>query len=249
MAGVEDPQDQVIPTAWIEAAMARWEPRDAKGVMDSMGVDAARGGNMGSNTGATGKDKMVIARRHGTWFDRILSIKGVDVNDGFLAASQVVNWRRDNAPVHLDVVGIGTSPYDVLQKNHVHTIGINGAAKSLGTDESGLLTFANLRSELHWRLREALDPKNPHPIALPDDAELLADLTAPTWQLTTRGITVESKDKIKERIKRSPDKGDAVIYALVSTPKLRYAVDGYLGFEPTGSTSGDYERDRYAELN
>jgi len=249
MAGVEDPQDQVIPTAWIEAAMARWKPRDAKGVMDSMGVDAARGGNMGSNTGATGKDKMVIARRHGTWFDRILSIKGVDVNDGFLAASQVVNWRRDNAPVHLDVVGIGTSPYDVLQKNHVHTIGINGAAKSLGTDESGLLTFANLRSELHWRLREALDPKNPHPIALPDDAELLADLTAPTWQLTTRGITVESKDRIKERIKRSPDKGDAVIYALVSTPKLRYAVDGYLGFEPTGSTSGDYERDRYAELN
>ncbi|HEX8421164.1 MAG TPA: terminase [Sphingomonas sp.] len=248
MAGIEDPADQVIPTAWIEAAMARWQPREARGEMTSMGVDAARGGNSGSSLGATGKDKMVIARRHGQWFAPLVSIKGVDVNDGFLAASQVIRFRTDHAPAHIDVVGIGASPYDVLKQNNVHTVPINGAAKSLGTDASGLLPFFNLRAELHWRLREALDPKNPNPIALPDDQELLADLAAPTWWLGTRGIQVESKDDIKERLKRSPDKGDAVIYALVDTPKLRYAVDGFLGFEAAG-TASSYDDDRFKVLS
>lgn len=247
-AGIEDPEDQVIPTEWIEAAMARWQPRDAKGPMDSLGVDAARGGNMGSTTGATGKDKMVIARRHGTWFDRVLAIKGVSVNDGASAAAQVIRFRTDLAPVHLDVVGIGTSPFDFLTKSNVHTVAINGAAKSHGNDASGLLRFVNLRAELHWRMREALDPRNPNPIALPDDAELLADLAAPKWQLTTSGIKVESKDDIKKRLGRSPDRGDAVLYALVSTPKLRYAVDGYADVT-IGDGADDYEEARFRALS
>jgi hypothetical protein len=246
-AGVEDPAWQVIPTAWIEAAQERWRPRDAKGVMDSLGVDAARGGNMGSSLGATGKDKMVISRRHGTWFDKLLSIKGVDVNDGYLAAAQVIRFRKDDAPVHLDVIGIGTSPYDVLTNTHVQTIAINGAAKSLGVDASGLLAFVNLRAELHWRMREALDPKNPDPIALPPDPELLADLAAPTYKLVPGGIQVESKEDLKKRIKRSPDKGDAVIYALVTTPKVKYERTGYL--DPgAAALEGDYEQSRFNAL-
>lgn len=247
MAGIEDPADQVIPTAWIEAAMRRWQPRDAKGDMTSMGVDAARGGNNGSSLGATGKDKMVIARRHTEWFDKLIAIKGVDVNDGFLAAAQVIRFRTSDAPVHLDIVGIGTSPYDVLTKTHVQTIAINGAAASLGVDGSGLLKFFNLRAELHWRLREALDPANPHPIALPDDAELLADLAAPTYWLGPRGIQIESKDDIKKRIGRSPDKGDAVIMALVDTPKVKYERTGYL--DPAAAAlEGDYEATRLNAL-
>lgn len=244
-AGVEDPANQLIPTAWIEAAMRRWQPRDAKGEMTSMGVDAARGGNMGSTLGATGKDKMIISRRHDRWFDKLVAIKGVDVNNGQLAASQVIRFRTDGAPVHIDVVGIGTSPYDFLNGNHIQTIAVNGAAASQGVDASGLLKFVNLRSELLWRMREALDPRNPEPIALPDDAELLADLAAPTWQLTARGIAVESKDEIKKRLKRSPDKGDAVCYALVDTPKRQYEVTGYAN---VSAAAFDYENARFDAL-
>ncbi len=247
MAGVEDPEDQLIPTAWVEAAMARWQHRDAKGPMDSMGVDAARGGNMGSTTGATGKDKMTIARRHGAWFDRILSIKGVDVNDGFLAASQVIRFRTNAAPVHIDVIGIGTSPYDVLRNSNVQTVAINGAAKAVGMTEGGLLAFFNLRAELWWRLREALDPANPEPIYLPDDSELLADLTAPLWWLGRSGIQVEAKDDIKKRLKRSPDKGDAVVYGLVSTPRVRFVIDGYAEAS-AAAFERDYEQSRFDEL-
>lgn len=247
MAGIEDPEDQLIPTAWVEAAMARWQPRDAKGPMDSLGVDAARGGNMGSTTGATGNDKMTVARRHGNWFDRILSIKGVNVNDGFLAASQVIRFRTHSAPVHIDVIGIGTSPYDVLTNSNVQTIAVNGSAKAYGMDASGLLAFFNLRAELWWRLREALDPANPDPIFLPDDSELLADLTAPTWWLGRTGIQVEGKDDIKKRLKRSPDKGDAVVYGLISTPRRRYVIDGY-NEASAAALERDYDQSRFDEL-
>lgn len=249
-AGIEDDERQLIPTAWVEEAMRRWRPRDDKGVMDGMGVDVSRG-NMGGMTGGTGKDRTVIARRHGTWFDRLVSLK-MNVSDGPAVASQVINRRRDNAPVHIDIVGVGTSPFDFLVQNHVQTIGVNGAAKSMGVDKSGQLKFVNLRSELYWRMREALDPTNPHPIALPDDAELLADLTAPRWWLTPSGIMVEPKrGKPKEdgtptglvaRLGRSPDRGDAVVYGLISTPKRNVVIQGYAGQKaPT-------QNDRYKEL-
>lgn len=249
-AGVEDDANQLIPTAWIEASMDRWtektsNPQFRKGVMDSMGVDAARGGNMGSTQNATGKDKMVIARRHGRYVDRLVSIKGLDVNSGSLAAAQVIRYRTDSAVVHIDIIGVGTSPHDFLTDNHIQTVAVNGAAHSNGTDKSGLLRFANLRAELHWQLREALDPANPDCIDLPDDSELLADLAAPTYRLTSRGIQVESKEEIVKRIKRSPDKGDAVVYSLIDTPKRQMLVGGLKG---VSGVAQRYEDARLREL-
>lgn len=252
-AGVEDDERQLIPTAWIEAAMARWKPRDTKGPMDSLGVDVSRS-NMGGTSGAAGgKDRTVIARRHGTWFDDLVSLRGINVEDGAAVASAVINRRRDGAVVHIDIVGVGTSPYDFLNTNHVQVVPVNGAAKSLGHDKSGLLSFVNLRSELYWRMREALDPANPNPIDLPDDAELLADLAAPRWWLTPSGIQVEPKrgkpgadgkpTGLVARLGRSPDRGDAVVYALISTPKRNVVFSGYAGAPQRGPV------DRYAELN
>jgi hypothetical protein len=48
---------------------------------------------------------------------------------------------------------------------------------------------------------------------MPDDPQLLADLTAPTFEVTARGIQVESKDEVKARLGRSPDRADALIMA------------------------------------
>jgi hypothetical protein len=67
---------------------------------------------------------------------------------------------------------------------------------------------------LWWRMREALDPVNGYDLALPPDRELFADLCAPRYKRTPRGIQVETKDEIKKRIGRSPDKGDSAVYAL-----------------------------------
>jgi len=201
---------------------------------------------MGGTAGFTGKDKMVLSPRHGTFFDTQVSIPGIDVSSGALAAGQVIVHRRDSAPVQLDVAAIGASVLDFLTENKIHVVALNGTAKSFGTDRRNELRFANKRAELHWRMREALDPMLPddQQLALPPDPELLADLTAPRWALKSNGIQIEDKAEIKKRIGRSPDKGEACIYANVNTPKRALAIVGLAGV--SGRTS--YEDERLKEL-
>lgn len=209
-AGMTDDPWQVIPTAWVEAAMLRWEDRKPKGEMDSMGVDVARGG----------KDSTTISCRHGNWYDKITSLPGKETPSGQHIVGQVIALRRSSAPVHIDVIGVGASPYDLLREANVQVIGVNVAESSIQTDKSGRLRFANQRSQLWWNLRDALDPENDTGIELPPDPELLADLCAPRWTLSGLRIQVESRDDIVKRIGRSPDKASAVILAQMDTPNL-----------------------------
>jgi hypothetical protein len=51
-------------------------------------------------------------------------------------------------------------------------------------------------------------------LRLPPDPELRADLAAPTYEVTARGILIESKDDLRKRLGRSPGKGDAVVMCL-----------------------------------
>lgn len=210
-AGNEDDAWQVIPTAWVKAAQARWSPDhpDARLPMDAMGVDVARGG----------RDETIISRRHGRWFAPLAAAPGIATPDGPSAAALVVAHRRDAAPVHVDIIGVGGSVFDHLVSNGIQTVPINGAGESQHTDRSGQLRFANKRAELTWKMREALDPNTGDGLALPPDRALLADLCASRWKLTARGIAIESKEDIIKRIGRSPDRGDAVCYARVETLK------------------------------
>lgn len=209
-AGMTDDPWQVIPTSWVEAAMMRWKPQSPKGPMDSMGVDVARGG----------KDFTTIAMRHGNWYDHLVKLPGKDTPSGQHVVGQVIAVRRDSAPIHIDVIGVGASPYDLLKDANAQVIGVNVAERSMMTDRSGRMTFANQRSELWWRLRESLDPENDSGVALPPDPELLADLCAPQWKLLGMKVQVESRDDIIKRIGRSPDKASAVILAQLDTPNL-----------------------------
>lgn len=234
-AGVEDDEWQVIPTAWVEAAMARWEPRpNGKGEMDSMGVDPACGG----------RDQFVIAPRHGTWFDQLVRIPGHEVPQetaGQVGASHVIRVRRDRAPVHVDLIGWGLTVHNSLHENRVQVIGINAARGSKEVTADGKLRFANLRAELVWRMREVLDPANATQIALPSDPALKADLTAYKWKITKQGILVRSKDEMKVDLGRSPDDGDAVIMANIDTIK-REVIDDMI------AARAKRAYDPYAEL-
>ncbi|MGZ3184379.1 MAG: terminase [Telluria sp.] len=222
-AGVEDDAMQVIPTAWVEAAQARWRRPDKLEEMDSLGVDVARGG----------RDNTIIARRHGMWFDVPLTYSGKETPDGPTVAGLTIAAKRDDAPIHIDVIGVGASPYDFLNSNGQQVLGVNVSEKALGTDQSGRLRFFNQRSELWWRMREALDPANNTGIALPPDRQLLLDLCAPTWEVSGFTIKVEGREEIVKRIGRSPDWASAYCLALMDTPKrkklqgVRHASEGW----------------------
>lgn len=206
--GEDDPW-QVIPTSWIRAAQARWLPKPSPGPMTSMGLDPARGG----------QDETAIAMRHGNWIAPILAEDGARTPNGPSVAGLAVSHVRHNAPIHVDVIGIGSSVYDHLEHLDVHTVGINWANSSDETDKSEMLRFTNLRAQHWWRAREALDPASENEIALPPDDRLARDLASPRWKLSPRGVQIEAKDDTKKRIGRSPDRGDAVVLCFIETPK------------------------------
>ena len=208
-AGAVDPAWQAIPTEWVKAAMARWKPRDAKGDMTALGLDPARGG----------VDKTSAARRHGTWFDEIISVPGALTKDGPTAAGFVVPLVRNGACICVDSIGIGSSALDFIKGMNLNVLAVNGSETSHARAKAGDMRFRNRRAEMYWLLREALDPTNPDPIALPNDQELLGDLTAVRYKVVTLGqstaLQMRSKDEVREALGRSPDKGDAVAMTFV----------------------------------
>lgn len=211
--GQSDALDQLIPTLWVSEAQARWT-RTPTGRMDAVGVDVAQGGG----------DKTVVVARHGKWFGEPLVRRGDETPDGPSVAALIVRTMRDGAEVCIDCGGgFGGSAYDHLKSQQVPVVSFVGARGSSGKTKDGTLSFVNQRAESWWRFREALDPVMGEGLMLPPSAELLADLTAPTWKLTPRGIQLESKDEIRKRLGRSPDMADAFVLAYV---RHRYTAAG-----------------------
>src|SRR3954452_813176 len=88
--GIRDADYQVIPTAWVLAAEARWKPDGAHGLsMTGMALDPAGGG----------RDSAELARRHGGWYAELISAKGQETADGSATAAMVVRYGLDSAPV------------------------------------------------------------------------------------------------------------------------------------------------------
>lgn len=209
--GSEDDPWQIIPTDWVRRAQEAWLPDTKRGEMSALGVDIARGG----------RDQTVLTPRYGAWFAEQAVVPGKATPDGPSAAALIMKHLRDGAAVQIDVIGVGASVFDHLRGNGIRCVPINSAERSTATERSGRLGFVNQRAELWWRMREALDPDYGESLMLPPDRELRADLCAPRWRLTARGIQVEEKDEIIRRLGRSTDKGDSAVYALPSHVKHR----------------------------
>lgn len=210
MAMRQDAEWQVIPTAWVIAAQARWTPDAWKQWdMTAMAVDPAGGG----------KDSEEICYRHGPWFSEPLSSQGSETGTATNAVTTLFMQRKDDAPIVVDVGGgYAGAILQRLSDNKVPFVRFDNASGSVGrTADEAKIPFANRRAEAFWRFREALDPNRlgGSEIMLPPDPELRADLTAPTYDpkaLEQRGvILIEPKANLRKRLGRSPGKGDAVI--------------------------------------
>src|SRR3990167_5406531 len=220
-AALADAPGQLIPTAWVRAAQARWTERAPAGIpMCAMGVDCSGGGN----------DPLVIATRHDGWYAPMIEVAAVELpveRSGAVSAGIVVSHRRDEAAVIVDMGGgYGGSLLERLIENGITAKGFKGAEASTRRTRDRKLGFTNKRTEVWWLFREALDPDQPggSPIALPADSQLVADLTSPTFEVTPRGIKLEPKEEVIERLGRSTDRGDAVTMAW--SAGMTFATDG-----------------------
>lgn len=213
MLSRQDDAFQTIPAAWVKAAMARWHDRSKEGIPQcAIGVDVAQGG----------KDETILAVRYDGWYDRLICVAGEKTKEGTDIAALVVKHRRDGAEVILDMGGgYGGAAREHLKANGIDVVPYKGAEKSSGLSTEDKLNYTNKRSEAWWKFRKALDPSQPggSSICLPDDPKLLADLTAPTFEVVSNGIKIEPKEKVNERLGRSCDRGDAVVMAWYAGPR------------------------------
>lgn len=223
-AGLKDQSNQCIPTNWVRAAQARWEPEPPDNIpMCAIGVDPAAGGD----------DNMVLAPRHDSWFAPLVVVPGKEIpiaKSGSHSAGLVVSHRRDGALVVIDLGGgYGNALLNHLGENDVECLGYKGATASTKRTVDKKLGFTNTRTAAYWGFREALDPDQPggSNIALPPSARLLAGLCAPTFEVTSRGIKLEAKSKreggekgVVERLGWSPDEADAVVMSWWAGPRM-----------------------------
>lgn len=229
---VESTDLQVIPTAWVVAAMDRWvaymgtksldyanaisiyRTKNQAPNMSAMGVDPSRGGD----------DETAIAIRFNDWIAPLHLTKGKYVEDGDAVRDLIFGLRIGNPQINIDVVGVGSSPYDSCKKMGWSVIAINGGAAAVDrngkpiTDRTGLLRFRDMNAMLAWRLMEALDPQYNPTLMLPPDPKLKAELCSIRRASIDGGVvSIESKKEIKKRLGRSPDRADAVKYALLQS--------------------------------
>ena len=218
---LKDKPFQTIPTAWVLAAQERWTEKPPEGVpMCGMGVDIAQGGD----------DQTVIAQRYDGWYAPFIKVPGKLTPDGKSVAGLVVANRRDSARVVLDMGGgYGGSTYEHLKENGMDVVGHKGSEGYSGRTSDRQLKLANKRSAAYWKFREALDPSQPggSPIMLPEDPEMVADLTAPTFEVKRGIIHVEPKKDVCKRLGRSTDTGDPVIMAWIDGLKAGNLQGGF----------------------
>lgn len=218
---LKDKSGQIIPTAWVREAQARWSAQPPIGIpMCVIAADCCGGGT----------DPLMIGWRHDGWFSEFIEVKAEELDIkmiGRQTAGHIIMHRRNKAHMVIDLGGgYGLPAYEHLKENfeeseidpRVH--GYKGAEGTQRRSSDHQFGFNNTRSWAMWMMREALDPGQAggSPIMLPPDSEMLGDLTAVTYQLKGSTIHAEPKVNVCAKLGRSTNKGDTVIMAWTKGP-------------------------------
>jgi hypothetical protein len=219
----------LIHPHWVTLATTR-ELRIGK-TDQSFGVDVAR----------YGSDHSIIMHRQGGYVRVIEDIAYGPVTE--LAGLIQMHGRNEptTTPIaNIDDTGVGGGVVDILKEEGYPCRALISSA-ACSPDEilpTGKPKFFNARSEWWWRLREWLagisgTGEDGRLDIDPDDEELIGQIVSIRYKINSHGqIQVESKDDMKHRGLSSPDRGDALVYSLVSTrendlvPLLEYMVTG-----------------------
>lgn len=208
--------DILIPLHLVEAAIDR-----AVSAVETYrivwGVDPARYGD----------DRTAFAQRQGNVL--IAPVEAWSNKDTMQTAGILKDKYDALDPIDrpheilVDAIGIGAGVVDRLRELGLPVRGINVAERP-----SARPRYRRLRDELWWRAREWFEGRD---CKIPDDAGLISELTNVTYEVGSDGkVIVEPKEKMKERVLRSPDLADAFV----------------LTFAGGMSKIEEHQRDKYA---
>jgi len=183
-----------------------------------MGVDIAREGNDSSCAVLVVNNRVEAIEK---WHKQKTTYSTGKIKD------LMKEWDVPDFNVHIDVIGLGAGVVDRLQEQELEVDGCNFASKAKHdlewADYVGEKTLLkNRRAELYWVLKKLIEAEK---FCIPEEfATAWADLTAVRKMFTSAGeILLEPKERIKQRIGRSPDEGDAIVLSLsrIETTQFR----------------------------
>lgn len=184
--------DTLIPLAWVEACVGLDLSREGE---RKLGVDVARKGN----------DKTAFCTIIGQCVEPIEAVNKKDTN---YTIGRIGELHRENQydQISVDDTGVGGGVTDGCEDNGMEVNAINFGERAQEEER-----FENIKAELYWNLREAIRDKL---LSLPDDKELINQLCSIKYDYTRKQrIKIESKDDMRKRGFKSPDKADALAIA------------------------------------
>lgn len=201
-------EDILIPYEWIELANQRWRQLHDEGFISKKHV------RLGVDVAGMGRDSSVLVPRYGSWIPEIKIHQSGGQADHMKVVGMTVPYLQDKkAKAFIDTIGEGAGVYSrlvELEHNNAYSCKFSEGVKGMH-DVTGQYSFANMRAYLFWAVRDWLNPKNGFDPALPPDDGLAEEATEIHWSFQSNGnIIIEPKEEIKKRLKRSPDKFDAL---------------------------------------
>lgn len=202
--------DTIIGVGVVEAALGRFPDTEPGRILD-VGVDVARFGD----------DLTVVQAVRGLRAYEPRAVHGYDTGEVAGLVIQTIRQLRspgERVRVKIDTIGYGAGVFDQIRRHYdrlggVDVVSVNSAEAATDPSE-----YFNLRSELHFVVRDWLVAGG----ALAPCPRLESDLVAPRYRLHTNGtLRVEAKDDIKKRIGRSTDYLDALALAVFNGGSVR----------------------------
>lgn len=198
----------LIPIDDIRAAANKfYRESEYMGAPLIYGIDVAR----------FGSDASVIFKRRGLVAFEPIVIRKFD--NMALADRIAVEMAKEKPEAVFIDSGAGQGVIDRLRQMRFDVVEVPFGAQAIDKEQ-----FANRRMEMWWHMAQWIKQGG----AIPPDPVLQGDLGAPTYGYTPKGPKIlETKDKLKERIGRSPDLADALAltFAAPVAPKLSRSME------------------------
>lgn len=193
---------QLISREWINRARARWDAYVVEhGEIPPSGTKAI----MGLDVGEYGTDSNVACFRYGGYIEPLISWGGVDtIMTGDRAAEE--HKSRSVLRCCVDATGIGAGLAPHMRRSGCNAVAVKVA--STPTEKTELGEFGLLRDQLWWSCREFL--RTDTGAMLPPDEALIEELLVATYEVLGGKIKIMKKTAMRDLLKRSPDRADAL---------------------------------------
>jgi hypothetical protein len=211
-----------IPAAWVRKAVGLQLKASGRVVA---GLDIAE----------YGTDKSVFVSRRGPVVSKPVAWGQCNTTE---TAHKAADLARQAGAVTLcyDAIGVGAGVRGVYEsgagalgfETHAVHVGASPTEDYWPDGKTSKEKFTNLRAELWWKLRARFERTYEHVtgqavhrpeemISLPDDPELIAELSQPTVRRKENGkVALESKDELRKRGVKSPNRADALALAFAA---------------------------------